>query len=133
MTSVKKSDECWPWTGSTNKVYGKIRVGKRSVAAHRLSWELHNGPIPEGKFILHRCDNPLCVNPNHLYCGTQSDNLSDRAWRNPNNQGGMPSRLSLDNIKSMKSLYSTGKYTQAEIGTMFGVSPRHAGRMITGR
>lgn len=60
------------------------------LRAHRVSWQIHFGPIPKGKLVLHKCDNKRCVNPNHLYLGTQGDNNYDRAIRNPNNQGGRP-------------------------------------------
>lgn len=79
----KGSDaECWEWTASRNSYgYGQLAVvlpsGKRPRLAHRLSWELHVGPIPEGMCILHRCDNPPCVNPSHLFIGTKADNYRD--------------------------------------------------------
>lgn len=81
---VKKTDSCWVWTGYTNPFgYGEIRVGstrdgsRRMKQAHRFSWELHYGPIPQDLFILHKCDNPPCVNPDHLFLGTQLDNMRD--------------------------------------------------------
>lgn len=76
-------DECWDWKGSTNRYgYGRMRIRGRLYYVHRIVWELFYGPIPEGKLVLHKCDNSLCVNPNHLYIGTQSDNMSDLAIRN---------------------------------------------------
>lgn len=76
---VKKSDGCWEWTGTKNsRGYGMFTPtpGKR-VLAHRFSWEMENGRIPDGLFGCHRCDNPGCVRPDHLFVGTNSDNIRD--------------------------------------------------------
>lgn len=61
--------------------YGTIWDGKKHTGAHRVSWRLHNGPIPKGKFVLHKCDVPACVNPAHLYLGTPLDNMLDKIAR----------------------------------------------------
>lgn len=83
---VQKTDGCWLWTGSTSGKpgfwYGTLNVTRDSgdyypEYAHRLSWKLHNGPIPEGASVLHTCDVTRCVNPAHLFLGTQTDNMAD--------------------------------------------------------
>lgn len=80
---IKRSDNCWLWTASVNtQGYGQMwqrRTGqpKRKHAVHRLSYQLAYGPIPEGLSVLHRCDTPRCVNPAHLFLGTQADNMTD--------------------------------------------------------
>jgi hypothetical protein len=75
---VDKANDCWIWTGGTNRLgYGQFSVGRRGIPAHRFSYQLVNGPIPAGLFICHHCDNPPCVNPEHLFSGTQRDNMRD--------------------------------------------------------
>ncbi len=73
------ADECWPWTGTKTRAgYGRISRNGRRYVATRLSWEIANGkPFPEGKFACHSCDNPNCVNPNHIWPGTLSENTRD--------------------------------------------------------
>lgn len=75
------TSRCWAWTGATQKSgYGRIRTASGKLdGAHRVSWSMHNGLIPEGKLVLHKCDNPACVRPNHLYLGTYRDNAQDMA------------------------------------------------------
>lgn len=74
---------CWLWIGPlTRGTYGMISRGRRNegrIRAHRLSWEFHRGPIPDEIHVLHRCDMPCCVNPDHLFLGTQGDNMRDCA------------------------------------------------------
>lgn len=78
---VQKTDGCWLWTGSTSKEgYGKLSGGNRGASplvASRVSWLLHFGPVPEGMHILHACDTPSCVRPNHLFPGTAATNARD--------------------------------------------------------
>lgn len=79
---------CWLWAGSIGtRGYARIAVGGREVAGHRLGWEIHNGPIPEGLFACHRCDTPACVNPRHIFLGTNQQNTADRDSKNRTARG----------------------------------------------
>lgn len=83
MQSVEKTSDCWLWKGMVDrKGYGKFRMHSRFIGTHRVSYMLHKGAIPEGMWVLHHCDNPSCVNPSHLYLGTQIDNERDKVQRN---------------------------------------------------
>lgn len=75
---VRKTDHCWEWIGGkTDRGYGHLRRDGIRILAHRFSWELVHGPIPDDLCVLHRCDNPSCVRPDHLFLGTRLDNMAD--------------------------------------------------------
>lgn len=86
---VTKTDGCWLFTGEVYKNFGHgyFTYQARNVLAHRVSWELHNGPIPPGAFVLHRCDVPACVRPDHLFLGSQADNVTDMVTKHRNARG----------------------------------------------
>lgn len=82
---------CWEWTSVIGKDgYGVMKISKKNEGAHRVSWRLNKGEIPPGLCVLHRCDNPICVRPSHLFLGTKSDNTRDAIFKGrfkiPNNR-----------------------------------------------
>jgi len=75
----EKTDACWNWLGTLDRYgYGKFKVNNRTVKAHRYSYHLHYGDFDESLHVLHHCDHPCCVNPSHLFLGTNRDNVADR-------------------------------------------------------
>ena len=116
---VAKSDGCWEWQGSLARSgYGTIRYQGRNggdEGAHRVSYKLHNGSIPAGMWVLHRCDNRRCVNPDHLYVGTASDNNRDTAMRNPNcgnhcrGELNHAARLTFKQVRRIKQRITSGE------------------------
>jgi hypothetical protein len=115
-------DECWNWQGNISiKGYGDIKSTRRWLA-HRLSYHLHFGPIPEGVFVCHRCDNPACVNPSHLFLGTCADNVRDCVDKGRNSRGELrpASKLTADKVREMRHLYGEGVPT-TRLAEQFGV------------
>ncbi len=126
--AVGAAEDCWPWQAKRNRDgYGQFGVPRpghrhmRSVLAHRQAWELAHGPIPEGLCVLHRCDNPACVNPAHLFLGTQRDNVADCAakGRRAINRTG---KLTDCQRAAIVRIYRAGMATQGQLGRLYGVS-----------
>lgn len=122
---VDKSDknDCWEWTAGRHACfgYGVYRYEGKPQYAHRVSWKITNGSIPKGLHILHRCDNPPCVNPGHLYTGTSADNVRDRDTRG----NGAVNRRKLSvarirEIKLIRMMYKKYVISQKELTALFG-------------
>ena len=130
------SDKCWEYQASTNiDGYGKFTLNCIDIAAHRFSWQELHGKIPDGMCILHKCDNPPCVNPSHLYLGTPANNFADMVSRTykPKILGlkgelNPSAKLTTDEVMSIKILLSYGVRLTAiarsynrGIGTIFDI------------
>lgn len=137
---VRKTNSCWIWTGCLNDSgYGITGIGKinpnghqMNRRAHRVSWELVNGPIPEGFQVLHRCDIRNCVRPRHLFLGKDLDNRRDCIAKGRFPRGSTNGQSKLNELKVIQilRLVRTGKYTQEEIARKFGVHRMQISRII---
>jgi hypothetical protein len=110
--NVEKTDYCWNWKGSidSNRKYGRMWVDGKQKAAHRLSLEIHGKKVSKRSVIMHLCDNPNCVNPDHLQIGTHKDNQQDKVIKGRQAKGEMQghSILSAIEVKAMKDLHKLG-------------------------
>jgi hypothetical protein len=127
------------WTAHTNAGgYGRfaLRIGspRRSVLAHRWSWENHYGPIADGLFVCHRCDVPACVNPAHLFLGTPADNMRDAAekGRMPRGENQGNARLTERDVVGIRQMREAGAI-QREIGAKYGVSQSAISLILNGK
>lgn len=130
---VEKTDECWLWRGNLTRYgYGRLQYNKRRYAAHRLSFELHHGPIQNELYVCHKCDNPRCVNPAHLFLGDQKANMSDcvskgryaAGERSPN------AKITSSDVTEIRRIVETGLYTHEEIAAKFKTSRPNVTKII---
>lgn len=130
---------CWLWTGAAMPSgYGQLIHNNRKLLAHRAMWERHNGPIPPGKNVCHRCDNPRCVNPEHLFIGSQAENLIDmrakgRGSKPPRNdhRGERHPSVKLTEQQAREIRATTGM--RKDIAARFNISPTQVHRIQTGK
>lgn len=123
MVSRYSGDSCWPWEGALNEDgYGNFREGRTSVLAHRYSWELAHGS-PGEMYVLHKCDNPRCVNPQHLFLGTQKDNVKDMMTkgRDTRLRGSKAPSAKLTEYQVQQIRALRGTMRQVDIAAQFGV------------
>jgi len=146
---VRRGPGCWEWQGYRDeKGYGTFHVdtARHAVKAHRFAWELAHGPLSQekvdhrGTCVLHRCDNPSCVRPDHLFLGTQTDNNRDRHAKGrsvmPKNKarGERAGKAKLSNADAVaiRRLHSEG-VSQVELGRRFGVDSSNICRLVSGK
>lgn len=150
--AVQRTDTCWLWTGPTNeRGYGRARIMGTIRRAHRVSWEMSFGEIPRGLCVLHRCDVPACVRPDHLWLGTLRDNNLDKVSKGRQARGQthgsrtQPTRgrrrfathvvkspLSHAEIAEIRRLYQVGDTSHAKLALAFSISTTQAGRIVNG-
>ena len=126
-TKVRITPGCWLWQAGKNPLgYGRFGLNGETPSAHRVAWELHNGTVPVGLWVLHRCDNPSCVNPDHLWLGTHADNMADMAAKGRGRQGhpsgtkAYHAKLTSAQAKAIRTLRANGA-NQREVARQFGV------------
>lgn len=146
---VDDATGCWNWTGAiSSNGYGHMQWQNKTLSTHRLSYECFVGPIPDGKSVCHSCDNRKCLNPEHLWIGTHSDNMSDMvikgraavgdrniARRHPEIRRGSKngrSKLNSDIVRSARELYVKGGITYRELAERYGVALQVMYRAVKG-
>jgi hypothetical protein len=125
---------CWEWTSTLRLGYGRFHYMQVDGASHRFSWIIHNGDIPKGDHhgtlcVLHKCDNRKCVHPDHLFLGTQQDNMTDKVSKSrqyiPAGTKHYRARLTEDKVREMRMWYDLG-YSSARMAILYCVSHGHA-------
>jgi hypothetical protein len=130
--------QCWTWTGSRDGFgYGYSILLSMKTRAHRVSWEIHFGEIPDGLCVLHKCDDPSCVNPDHLFTGTQQENVSDMVSKGRTAVGEAvgSSKLTEDHVRFIREVYKPHSRTCGikSLARSFGVSRRCVIAITKGR
>jgi hypothetical protein len=140
---VRRADGCWDWTGFIdNKGYGRVNawIGdrRRSQGAHRVSWFVHFGDIPDGLHVLHNCDNPICTRPDHLRLGTHQENMLDRKRRpRPSplcGEGNKSAKFTWDLVRRLRAQYKANPHlNKAALARAHGVTPTAMCFMLNGK
>jgi hypothetical protein len=127
---VEKGSDCWIWIGGRDFRVGKHYGRYRGRAAHRVAWELTRGPIPEGLQVLHRCDNPPCVKPSHLFLGTNQDNIRDMIGKGRG--GDRKHALIPEQVVEIRRKYGEGASTK-ELAEQYDIGIRSIWSIVTYR
>ena len=133
---TRKTASCWLWTGPLNtRGYGHMVITCTRAMAHRVSYWINRGQIPKGESVLHACDVPACVNPEHLRVGTARDNAADAIARGRTLRGerGTKAKLTEQQALEVIRLWSQGERTQAQIAGLFGVTGSTVANIASGK
>lgn len=134
---VNKDGDCWNWTAATRSTgYGCLKVARRLISAHRFSFVLHFGDVPEGKIVCHSCDNRLCVRPEHLFAGTPHANVVDMDSKGrsnrPHGEKCGASKLTEVKVEEFFFLRSMG-FSNRKIAALAGVNPSTVNSVMSGK
>lgn len=140
LVEVLDINSCWEWKGYTgNRKYGTFQIKNKNSMAHRISWMIHNGEIPNGLLVCHKCDNPSCVNPNHLFLGTPKDNMDDmnqkgRARHDNNPRGNLRRQIKIrdEQVLDIRHRYLNGESCNS-LSKEYGVGRAHIERIVSGK
>lgn len=123
---------CWEWTLSKDRYgYGRIQMGRKNKTAHRTSFELHRGPVPDGLCICHHCDVRSCVNPDHLFLGTTSENNADMVAKGRQTKGALRKTAKLSDAEALAILAETGKIR--DIAKKYGIGKSQVWNIRAGK
>lgn len=145
------TESCWIWTGTTLPAgYGVMWFEGRQLLSHRIAWTVYRGPIPQGMQVLHKCDNPCCVNPAHLFLGTQHDNMHDMIRKNRSklgksqhtqvkgvvtprhatSEGRKYTKVSDEQVAEIRQKYFSGYGTQQALADEYGITRSRVGELV---
>lgn len=134
-SKIDKTGDCHLWLAATwSKGYGQFTLNGKNHRAHRVSYQNYNGDVGD-KQVLHSCDNPRCVNPEHLYLGTNQENRTESYDKGRGNTGSKNGNAVLDEqkVSEIRRLWRTGDYTKAELSRKFKISPSVMGGLVKGK
>lgn len=128
------NDGCWIWTGAHSKEYGQLVWNRRVTYAHRIVWEIVYHQSPDEMMLCHHCDNPSCVNPQHLFLGTHADNMADRNTKNRQASGMRQgsAKLTDEQVAEIRQRYVPRLVSQRKLAREYGVSQMHIRRILNG-